>query len=411
MSMYTEINSCRVSKEKDLVTFLNLGNQKLTGVFPRPEENLESGPLELVWSPSSYLVQLKHTFEPTEMYGSNYGYRSGLNNSMVQHLVNKAKYLIELSKLKPGDVVVDIGSNDCTTLKAFPPDVKRIGIDPTIKKFSQYYPDDISYVADFFSEDSYRSIEKNKNAKLVMSIACFYDLEDPISFVRDIYSILDDDGLWHFEQAYLPSTLRSLSYDTACHEHIEYYSMLSVQNILEHAGMKIVDVTLNDINGGSFAVTACKDTNKSIKVNHAVINWLIDEEYKMGLHTVKPYFEFAQRTYEHRDSLVHLIHSLRAEGKTIYGYGASTKGNVLLQWCGFTSDDIAAIGEVNPDKFGCITPGTNIPIISEQEVKDMKPDYMMVLPWHFKNGIIQREKDYLNSGGKFIFPLPYIQII
>ena len=411
MSMYTEINSCRVSKEKDLVTFLNLGNQKLTGVFPRPEENLESGPLELVWSPSSYLVQLKHTFEPTEMYGSNYGYRSGLNNSMVQHLVNKAKYLIELSKLKPGDVVVDIGSNDCTTLKAFPPDVKRIGIDPTIKKFSQYYPDDISYVADFFSEDSYRSIEKNKNAKLVMSIACFYDLEDPISFVRDIYSILDDDGLWHFEQAYLPSTLRSLSYDTACHEHIEYYSMLSVQNILEHAGMKIVDVTLNDINGGSFAVTACKDTNKSIKVNHAVINWLIDEEYKMGLHTVKPYFEFAQRTYEHRDSLVHLIHSLRAEGKTIYGYGASTKGNVLLQWCGITSDDIAAIGEVNPDKFGCITPGTNIPIISEQEVKDMKPDYMMVLPWHFKNGIIQREKDYLNSGGKFIFPLPYIQII
>ena len=411
MSMYTEINSCRVSKEKDLVTFLNLGNQKLTGVFPRPEENLESGPLELVWSPSSYLVQLKHTFEPTEMYGSNYGYRSGLNNSMVQHLVNKAKYLIELSKLKPGDVVVDIGSNDCTTLKAFPPDVKRIGIDPTIKKFSQYYPDDISYVADFFSEDSYRSIEKNKNAKLVMSIACFYDLEDPISFVRDIYSILDDDGLWHFEQAYLASTLRSLSYDTACHEHIEYYSMLSVQNILEHAGMKIVDVTLNDINGGSFAVTACKDTNKSIKVNHAVINWLIDEEYKMGLHTVKPYFEFAQRTYEHRDSLIHLIHSLRAEGKTIYGYGASTKGNVLLQWCGFTSDDIAAIGEVNPDKFGCITPGTNIPIISEQEVKDMKPDYMMVLPWHFKNGIIQREKDYLNSGGKFIFPLPYIQII
>ena len=411
MSMYTEIDSCRVSKEKDLVTFLNLGNQKLTGVFPRPEENLESGPLELVWSPSSYLVQLKHTFEPTEMYGSNYGYRSGLNNSMVQHLVNKAKYLIELSELKPGDVVVDIGSNDCTTLKAFPPDVKRIGIDPTIKKFSQYYPDDISYVADFFSEDSYRSIEKNKNAKLVMSIACFYDLEDPISFVRDIYSILDDDGLWHFEQAYLLSTLRSLSYDTACHEHIEYYSMLSVQNILKHAGMKIVDVTLNDINGGSFAVTACKDTNKSIKVNHAVINWLIDEEYKMGLHTVKPYFEFAQRTYEHRDSLIHLIHSLRAEGKTIYGYGASTKGNVLLQWCGFTSDDIVAIGEVNPDKFGCITPGTNIPIISEQEVKDMKPDYMMVLPWHFKNGIIEREKDYLNSGGKFIFPLPYIQII
>ena len=365
----------------------------------------------MVWSPSSHLVQLKHTFEPTEMYGDNYGYRSGLNNSMVQHLIGKANYLIELSDLQPGDVVVDIGSNDCTTLKAFPDYVKRIGIDPTIKKFSKYYPEEIPYVADFFSEESYRSIEKDKNAKLIMSIACFYDLDDPVSFVRDIRSVLSDDGMWHFEQAYLPSTLRSLSYDTACHEHIEYYSMLSVQNILERAGMKIVDVTLNDINGGSFAVTACKDTNTSIKVNSAVINWMIDEEYKMGLHTTKPYFDFAQRTYEHRDSLIDLVRSLRADGKTIYGYGASTKGNVLLQWCGFTSDDITAIGEVNSDKFGCVTPGTNIPIISEQEVKDLNPDYMIVLPWHFKNGIIQREKEYMKSGGKFIFPLPNIQII
>jgi hypothetical protein len=345
------------------------------------------------------------------MYGDNYGYRSGLNNSMVQHLIGKANYLIELSDLQPGDVVVDIGSNDCTTLKAFPDYVKRIGIDPTIKKFSKYYPEEIPYVADFFSEESYRSVEKDKNAKLIMSIACFYDLDDPVSFVRDIRSVLSDDGMWHFEQAYLPLTLKSLSYDTACHEHIEYYSMLSVQNILQRAGMKIVDVTLNDINGGSFAVTACKDTNTSIKVNDAVINWLIDEEYKMGLHTTKPYFDFAQRTYEHRDSLVNLVRALRSDGKTIYGYGASTKGNVLLQWCGFTSDDITAIGEVNPDKFGCVTPGTNIPIISEQEVKDLNPDYMIVLPWHFKNGIIQREKEYMKSGGKFIFPLPDIQII
>ena len=411
MSLYTEIETCRVSKENDLVSFLNLGNQKLTGVFPRPEEDIDRGPLELVWSPSSNLVQLKHTFEPTEMYGDNYGYRSGLNGSMVQHLVNKAHYLEELADLQPGDVVVDIGSNDCTTLKAFSPHLKRIGIDPTIKKFVEYYPEEIPYVADFFSEEAYRSVEKDKNARLVMSISCFYDLDDPVSFVKDIRSVLADDGVWHFEQAYLPSTLRSLSYDTACHEHIEYYSMLSVKNILDRAGMKIVDVTLNDINGGSFAVTACKDTNTSIPVNHSVINWLIEEEYKMRLDTELPYLDFAQRTHEHRDSLINLVRALRADGKTIYGYGASTKGNVLLQWCGFTADDITAIGEVNEDKFGCVTPGTNIPIISEQEVKDANPDYMIVLPWHFKNGIIQREKEYMKNGGKFIFPLPYIQII
>ena len=413
MSFYTEIESCRVSKEKDLVSILDLGNQKLTGVFPTPQEEpaLERGPLELVWSPSSHLVQIKHTFEPTMMYGDNYGYRSGLNGSMIQHLTSKANYLFEFANLQPGDVVVDIGSNDCTTLKVFPEYLKRIGIDPTAKKFAKYYPDDIARVEDFFSEDAYRSVEKDKNAKLVMSISCFYDLDDPVSFVKDIRSILADDGVWHFEQAYLPSTLRSLSYDTVCHEHIEYYSMLSVKNILDRAGMKIVDVTLNDINGGSFAVTACKDTNTSIPVNHSVINWLIEEEYKMRLDTELPYLDFAQRTHEHRDSLINLVRALRADGKTIYGYGASTKGNVLLQWCGFTADDIAAIGEVNTDKFGCVTPGTNIPIIAEQEVKDANPDYMIVLPWHFKNGIIQREKEYMRNGGKFIFPLPYIQII
>ena len=411
MTGYTEIKSCRVTKEQDLVTVLYVGHQKLTGVFPRPDQEVGVGPLNLVWSPSSFLVQLKHTYEPTEMYGDNYGYLSSLNTSMVQHLNQKAKYLTDLANLQDGDVVVDIGSNDCTFLKALPTYTKRIGIDPTIKKFAHYYPEEIYYAADFFSKENYWLIESEKNAKLVTSISCFYDLDDPVSFVKDIREILTDDGLWHFEQAYLPSTLRATSYDTVCHEHIEYYSMLSVRKILDLAGMKIVDVTLNDINGGSFAVTACKDTNKDIPVNSAVIDWLIEEEYKMGLDTLDPYLQFAERANAHRDSLVSLLRGLREAGKSVYGYGASTKGNVLLQWCGLTSKDITAFGEINPDKYGCVTPGTNIPIISETEVKAAKPDYMIVLPWHFKPGILQREKEYRNAGGKFIFPLPYIEIV
>ena len=411
MSAYKEIDVCRVTKEKDLVTILNLGNQYLTGVFPKPGENVGVGPLELVWSPSSCLVQLKHTYEPTEMYGDNYGYLSSLNNSMVQHLNQKATYLTEIANLQDGDVVVDIGSNDCTFLKAIPSYTKRIGIDPTIKKFSNYYPEEIASVADFFSKESYKSVEPNKKCKLVTSISCFYDLDDPVSFVKDIYEILDDNGLWHFEQAYLPSTLRATSYDTVCHEHIEYYSMLSITKILSLAGMKIVDVSLNDVNGGSFAVTACKDTNTSIKINAAIIEWLIEEEYKMGLDTLTPYLEFAKRVKDHKESLVSLLNRLKESGKTVYGYGASTKGNVMLQWCNLTSEDIVAIGEVNPDKYGCVTPGTNIPIIQESEVKGKIPDYMIVLPWHFRNGILQREKEYRKSGGKFIFPLPYIEIV
>ena len=411
MTGYTEIKSCRVTKEQDLVTVLDVGNQKLTGVFPRPDQEVGVGPLNLVWSPSSCLVQLKHTYEPTEMYGDNYGYLSSLNNSMVQHLNQKAKYLTDLANLQDGDVVVDIGSNDCTFLKALPTYTKRIGIDPTIKKFAHYYPEEIYYAADFFSKENYWLIESEKNAKLVTSISCFYDLDDPVSFVKDIREILTDDGLWHFEQAYLPSTLRATSYDTVCHEHIEYYSMLSVRKILDLAGMKIVDVTLNDINGGSFAVTACTDTNIDLAVNSAVIDWVIEEEYKMGWDTLDPYLQFAERANAHRDSLISLLRGLRDAGKSVYGYGASTKGNVLLQWCGLTSKDITAFGEINPDKYGCVTPGTNIPIISETEVKAAKPDYMIVLPWHFKPGILQREKEYRNAGGKFIFPLPYIEIV
>ena len=411
MTSYTEIKSCRVSKEEDLVTILNLGDQKLTGVFPRPEDEVGVGPLEVVWSPSSYLVQLKHTYEPTEMYGDNYGYLSSLNNSMVQHLNQKANYLSELIDLKEGDVVVDIGSNDCTFLKAFPTYTKRIGIDPTIKKFAHHYPSDIYYAADFFSKEAYQVIESEKNAKLVTSLSCFYDLPDPVAFVKDIREILSDDGLWHFEQAYLPSTIRANSYDTVCHEHIEYYSMLSVSKILDLAGMRMVDVSLNDINGGSFAVTACKDTNKEFPTNTTVIDWLIEEEYKMGLDTLTPYIHWAERTNAHRDSLVNLIRGLKNEGKSVYGYGASTKGNAMLQWCGLTSDDITAFGEINPDKYGCVTPGTNIPIIPESDVKAAHPDYMVVLPWHFRHGILQREKEYRKGGGKFIFPLPHIEIV
>ena len=411
MTSYTEITSCRVSKEEDLVTVLNLGDQKLTGVFPRPEDEVGVGPLEVVWSPSSYLVQLKHTYEPTEMYGDNYGYLSSLNNSMVQHLMQKATYLTEWLDLKEGDVVVDIGSNDCTFLKEFPNYTQRIGIDPTIKKFSYCYPPDIYYAADFFSKEVYQVIESEKNAKLVTSLSCFYDLPDPVAFVKDIREILSDDGVWHFEQAYLPSTIRANSYDTVCHEHIEYYSMLSVSKILDLAGMRIVDVSLNDINGGSFAVTACKDTNKEFPTNTTVIDWLIEEEYKMGLDTLKPYIHWAERTNAHRDSLVSLIRGLKSEGKSVYGYGASTKGNAMLQWCGLTSEDITAFGEINPDKYGCVTPGTNIPIIPESEVKAANPDYMVVLPWHFRHGILQREREYRNSGGKFIFPLPHIEIV
>ena len=409
---YHEIDACRVSGERDLVTVLHLGEQSLTGVFPKaPSEEVTVGPLELVWSPSSGLLQLKHSYEPDEMYGDNYGYRSGLNQSMVDHLTNKVRFLERLAAPSAGDAVLDIGSNDCTTLKAYnTKGLKRIGIDPTGKKFASYYPEDVALVPDFFSSDAYFSATKTP-AKIVSSIAMFYDLEDPISFANQISEVLADDGVWHFEQSYMPSMLRLNSYDTICHEHLEYYSLGVVEKILDAAEMKIVDVAMNNINGGSFAVTAAKRASKGVKTNAPVINWLLEQEDRMGLSTPRPYRDFEERVFRHRDDLSRLIKTLVADGKTVLGYGASTKGNVVLQFCNLTSAEIPAIAEVNEEKFGRCTPGTHIPIISEAEARAMKPDYFLVLPWHFKDGILRREQEFLADGGKFIFPFPEIEIV
>ena len=412
MSAYTEIKACRVGGGNDLVTVLNLGHQALTGVFPMSSsEAVTVGPLELVWCPSSGLLQLKHSYDAAEMYGDNYGYRSGLNQSMVNHLSDKVAYLERLAAVTSGDVIVDIGSNDATTLKAYATSgLRRIGIDPTGRKFREYYPDDIALVPDFFSAEAYRSVER-KQAKIVTSIAMFYDLESPIAFARQIASILAEDGIWHFEQSYMPSMLRTNSYDTICHEHLEYYSLGVVDTILRAAGLHLVDVVMNGINGGSFAVTAARAENRSITPNRAVIDWMLAQEERMGLNTPRPYRAFEERVYRHREDLTRLVRSLNADGKNILGYGASTKGNVTLQFCGLTAKDIPAIAEVNAEKFGRVTPGTHIPIVSEAQAKAMKPDYFLVLPWHFKDGILRREKEYLASGGRFIFPFPEIEII
>jgi hypothetical protein len=396
----------------DLLTVLNLGMQSLTGVFPKGKDDpVGVGPLELVWSPGSGLLQLKHSFQPSEMYGENYGYRSGLNQSMVDHLSHKVRQLERLVTLAAGDTVLDIGSNDCTLLKAYEtPGLSRVGIDPTGSKFAEYYPEDVTLVPDFFSGAAYRATGAAP-AKIITSIAMFYDLHHPIEFTRQVASALADDGVWHFEQSYMPSMLRLNSYDTICHEHLEYYSLRTVKAILSAAGMRIVDVAMNNVNGGSFAVTAVKSSHTTVRANRPVIDWMLGQEDRMGLGTPKPFRDFEERVFRHREDLVRLIRSLTADSKRVLGYGASTKGNVVLQFCGFGPADIPAIAEVNTDKFGRVTPGTHIPIVSEQAARAMKPDYFLVLPWHFKDGILRREKEYLAAGGKFIFPFPEIEIV
>ncbi len=409
--MYKEINRCRISGSVNLIKVLSLGDQFLTGVFPTSEhEVITNGPLDLVWCPDSGLLQLKQSYNLDEMYGINYGYRSGLNDSMVKHLNNKVRKLERLVALNNSDIVIDIGSNDATTLRAYKSACAKVGIDPVGDKFKEYYSEDIYLISDFFSAKIFGEQFPNKKAKIITSIAMFYDLEDPINFIRDIVNILDDNGIWHFEQSYMPSMLRTNSYDTICHEHLEFYSFKVVKTILENCGLRVIDVQMNSINGGSFAVTACHKKSQFIS-NLPIINWMLQQEDDMGLDTLKPYREFEERVYKHRKNLKELIEAIVSDGKKIIGYGASTKGNVLLQFCNFSAKYIPYIADVNKQKFGCFTPGTSIPIISEKDARSLNPDYYLVLPWHFKHHILEKETEFLQQGGKFIFPLPEIEIV
>jgi hypothetical protein len=409
--MYSEIVNCRICHNTNLINVLSLGEQALTGVFPhRITDKVSSGPLDLVWCTKCGLLQLKQSYNLDEMYGDNYGYRSGLNTYMVNHLTNKIKTLENLVKLTKKDLVLDIGSNDATSLKAYTVKCKKVGIDPTGTKFKSFYTPDINLIPDFFSKEVFSKKYPTGKAKIITSIAMFYDLEEPAAFVKDIGAILSDTGIWHFEQSYMPSMLRSNAYDTVCHEHLEFYSFKVIKSLLEDCGLRVVDVQMNSINGGSFAVTACKK-NAPYRSNHPVIEWMLQQEDDMRLDTPRPYRNFEEKVFLHRKNLLGLVEALISDGKTVFGYGASTKGNVLLQFCGLTSKHIPYIADVNEDKFGCFTPGTHIPIISEEEARAMKPDYFLVFPWHFKHSILEREKKFMEKGGKFIFPLPEIEIV
>jgi NDP-4-keto-2,6-dideoxyhexose 3-C-methyltransferase len=410
--MYWTIDKCRICGNSELIEVLDLGVQTLTGVFPtRRDEQITAGPLQLVKCTGGVdacgLLQLRHSFEMTEMYGNNYGYRSGLNASMVQHLRGKVQNILARAPLPKGAVVVDIGSNDATTLKAYPEhDCTLIGIDPTGSKFKEFYPKHVQLIPDFFSAAKVKEIVGSKRASVITSLAMFYDLEDPIAFMREIEAVLADNGIWVFEQSYMPTMLAQNAYDTVCHEHLEYYSLKQVQWMAQRSGLKIIDVELNDINGGSFSVTAAK-AKSSIRA-HANVATIMESESQMQLDSLQPYRSFGRRVLDRRDELLRFIDDAQRSGESIYALGASTKGNVVLQYCKITESQIPKIGEVNIEKFGRFTPGTLLPIVSQDEVLADDPDYLLVLPWHFRKFFESSPKF---SGRRLAFPLPVLECI
>ena len=404
------IKKCRSCKGKNLKKSFDLGMQKLTGIFPKDKnQKIPSGSLEMVFCNDCKLLQLRNSFNPKVMYGDNYGYMLSLNKSMVDHLKKKSEKLKKISNLKKNDAVLDIGSNDGTFLNFFSKNNELIGVDPTIKKLKKFYRKDILQIPLFFTKKNLKKFF-DKKIKIISSISMFYDLEDPVKFAKDVKDVLHDDGIWHLEQSYMPMMLKNNSYDTICHEHLEYYSLRSIKFIFDKVGFKIIDLEFNDINGGSFSITVAKKNSKYKEVKH-LIKWLLYKEKLFKYNDQKTFKLFYENIKKHKKVFRKLLIDLKKKNKKIIGYGASTKGNVILQYCKINSKLLPFICEVNNFKHGRYTPGSRIKIISEKKAKSIKPDFFLVLPWHFKSFILKKEREFLAKNRNIIFPLPDIEIV
>lgn len=413
--------TCRACGSSALKPVVSLGDQLLASNFamspdfPPVERAI---PLELVRCDPSQdegacgLVQLRHTVPPDLMY-SAYGYRSGINQTMTDHLAGIARSLEERVSLKAGDLVVDIGANDGTLLLRYRTQgVEYAGFEPS--NIRPLEPTDrIHFIQDYFSAAALRRVYGDRKAKLVTSIAMFYDLEEPNAFVADVAAVLAPDGLWTLELSYMPSMLAQASFDTICHEHLEYYALAPLERLLGSHGLRVADAELNEANGGSIRVTIChvgSSHHEHSQAARARIYRLRKHEFELRLDSSEPYDAFVQKIERIRRELPTLLLKLMNEGKRIYGYGASTKGNVILQYCGLTPQHLVAIADRNPAKVGGKTSGSGIPIVSEDDMRAAKPDYLLVLPWHFMNEFRTREKAFLSRGGQFIVPIPKVEI-
>ena len=410
------IGQCRVCGSRRLAPILSLGNIYVSDfVTDHVAAEETTYPLELVLcdpgADGCGLLQLKHTVDPSKMYNFYY-YHSGANALMQNALADVVRKVTRKSPLKQGDIVLDIGCNDGTLLRSYPTrGIRLAGFDPAKNLIPEAMVGTTKIINDFFNYSAFKEYFAGEKAKVITSIAMFYDLDDPNAFVADIAKCLHPEGLWVIQMSYLPLMLQQNAFDNICHEHLEYYSMMSLQFLLRRHRLRAVDVELNDVNGGSFRVYVQHQSKKAHPNGLDRVIELERKESRFKLNDKETYFRFAARVEAIQKQIYQFITRETRKGKTVYVYGASTKGNTLLQHFGLNHQLIEAAAERNPDKFGKKTVGTLIPIISEEEARLARPDYFLVLPWHFLKGFVKREREYLRSGGRFIVPLPKMKII
>lgn len=414
----THRKTCRVCGSAALTRVIDLGEQHLQGSFVKPGKELPPMrriPTSLVRCDPMHdesacgLLQMEYSVPPEVLY-SAYWYRSGTNATMRDHLRGIAEHTVQLMG-RSDATVLDIGCNDGTLLSCYPESYRRIGVDPSDVAAEVEAP--LEVVQDLFPSPAIDALLDGARFDAITAIAMFYDLEDPIAFGRAIKAVLAPDGVWIFEMSYMPTMLEMTSYDTICHEHLEYYSLATVEYILRRAGLRLFDAQLNEINGGSLRcfATHTESVRHRSPGGQRKLAALRAREFDLELDTDKPYRNFQDRIKLHREDLMSLLRDLKTSGKSIHIYGASTKGNTILQWCGIDLRMIDCAAERNPEKYGAKTLGTDIPIVSEADSRAMDPDYYLVLPWHFREEFLEREKETLAKGVGLIFPLPTVEIV
>jgi SAM-dependent methyltransferase len=405
-----KIKNCRNCKNTELFDLFSLGKISFTGRFPNTiRQNVPKAYLNVLMCKKCKLVQLDRNFDLNYLYGKNYGYRTGINKTMTDHVKKIVRKCSALVKLKSKQYVLDIGSNDATLLNFYANDIIKVGVDPLVNKYKKFYKKINYKISNFFKIKDIENIKIKKKFKIISALSVFYDLRDPNKFIKEIKKILDDKGVFVLEHVDLYYIIKNNIFDTICHEHLIFYSSKIIIEMMKNNGLKVFNHEYNEINGGSSRYYICH-SKTNFKVSKNIKKVLLRENLQ-GIELKKTYKLFFTKILNEKIKLIKLIKKIKNEKQDIHGYGASTKGNVLLQFYNINNKVVNYIADRNPLKWNSFTPGTRIKIISESQSRKIKPHFYLVLPWHFKNEILIREKNIRKKGTKFIFPLPRVRVV
>ena len=405
-----KIKNCRNCKNTELFDLFSLGKISFTGRFPNTiRQNVPKAYLNVLMCKKCKLVQLDRNFDLNYLYGKSYGYRTGINKTMTDHVKKIVRKCSALVKLKSKQYVLDIGSNDATLLNFYANDIIKVGVDPLVNKYKKFYKKINYKISNFFKIKDIEKIKIKKKFKIISALSVFYDLRDPNKFIKEIKKILDDKGVFVLEHVDLYYIIKNNIFDTICHEHLVFYSSKIIIEMMKNNGLKVFNHEYNEINGGSSRYYICH-SKANFKVSKNIKKVLLRENLQ-GIELKKTYKLFFTKILNEKIKLIKLIKKIKNEKQDIHGYGASTKGNVLLQFYNINNKVVNYIADRNPLKWNSFTPGTRIKIISESQSRKIKPHFYLVLPWHFKNEILIREKNIRKKGTKFIFPLPKVRVV